>query len=203
MIAKKFRMRWAMPFVLAAVSLGAAVGLHAKMSYGTGNTVVSSLSPYTAGTATVGTADWHGGGVGEDAIDLFVPRYSDGKFAFAASNQYLYWESSNYGSEGGGTSTCTGKVYQIWYSNGGVWTAAILQNIVHLQNKAASSYGSSNPYSTWVYFAGQVADSQSCGYDTYHFHDSRNIYWGNSAHNIAATAGSSVPAWTVVLSGRD
>jgi hypothetical protein len=189
--------------ILLAVVLGGIAGGE-KVSHGTNNTVLSSITPYF-GTSTVGSDVWHNASYGEDGLDLFVPAGSDGYFAGYVQSQYLYWESSNYGSEGGATSGCTGKVYQVWWSNGGVWTAAILQNVVHLQDgKAANTYDSIAPYGQIGSWAGRVANSQNCDYDQYHFHDTRNLYWGNGARgSVTAYNGASVPTSTEILRGRD
>ena len=190
--------------VLVGTVLG--IGFKPERSHGVNNTVLSSITPYF-GTSYISTVwTWHGSGYGEDALDLFVPQGSDGYFAGYVANRYLYWESGNYGLEGGsGTSLCTGKVYQVWWSNGGVWTAALLQNVVHLQDgKAANTYGSANPYGQIASWSGRVANSQNCDYDQYHFHDSRSTYWGNSARgNVNAVTGGSVPTSTQILVGRD
>jgi hypothetical protein len=111
------RVIWTLVVLLAAaVGASLGVGLQPSPSYGVNNTVLSSITPYF-GTSTISTVwTWHGANYGEDALDLFVPQGADGYFAGYVANQYLYWESSNYGSEGGGTSACTGKVYKIWWS---------------------------------------------------------------------------------------
>jgi hypothetical protein len=124
-----------------------------------------------------------------------------------ATNQYIYWESSYYGSMGGGSSGCTGHVYQVWYSNGGTWTAAILLNVVHLKDMAANTYGSAGPYSSSISFAGYVADTQNRSYSNAagygNFHYSRGTGWGNSAGTLAVYVGQSVATTDQVFKGMD
>lgn len=191
--------------IILALLAGTAIGVGRwHRSAATNNVVASSISPYS-GTAYISNAwTWHGSGYGEDALDLFVPEYAQAWLDVYAQSQYLYWESSNYGLEGGASSLCTGKVYQIWYSNGGTWTAALLQNIVHLDPKATNTYGSANPYGHIFSSAGYVAETQDCDYDAYHFHDSRGLYWGNSARgSVYVALGAPVYSGDQILVGRD
>lgn len=182
--------------------LGAGIAGQAGTSRGVNSTVVSAISPAGV-TATVGPAGWHQY-PGEDGVDEFVPQASAAWFDIQASSNYLYWTSGDYGLEGGnGTSTCNGKLYQILYSNGGVWTAALIDNIVHLVPKAANSFGSVNPYQRILSPAGTVANTQSCAYAVYHFHHSRGTSWGNGARTIAGYSGQLVGTSDVIFVGRD
>lgn len=150
-----------------------------------------------------GAYGWHGYSYAEEALDLFVGTGLTARFRADALASTLYWSSSGYGVEGGGTSQCTGRVYtlSVYDASLGYWKALIQENIVHL-NAGMHAYGSGyvSPYSSYEDWAGIVADSQpGCTYDPHHIHYSRSTSYGSSAHNGAPGFGA---AWSWVGSSE-
>lgn len=195
-------------WILGVVAyLGAAYALPGKEANASGAVAFYGRNG-TYQTSQVGSAGWHGSSYGEDALDLFVGQNSTMYFRLDSFARYVYYELSYYGTEGGGSSTCTGRVYTLWWwdPDASTWRYLIRDNFVHLKSMRSSSYGQVSPYSTFEEWVGIVADTQSCSYDPYHLHFSRTLGVGTNAHNGASgfgDPGSWVGSSEVVFIGCD
>lgn len=140
-------------------------------------------------TTTIISDSWHGGGYGEDALDMddspctgSSPVCKTAYFRYTGMNQHqVEYTMSNYSSPNG----CTGRAYTLNYYSGGQWHPLIRLNFVHLQSMRASSQGLldyAQVYNEWV---GAVAPSQvsTCGWTAPHLHYSRSLYYGLNDHN--------------------
>lgn len=205
--------RWGRIGLLLIIAASAGMSVVARNERAT---AAGTLAFYgrngTYQSAQVGILGWHGGGYGEEALDLLAGSGVTVRFRIDTFARYAYYELSYYGLEGGGTSDCKGRVYTVWWWDPGIsqWKYLIRENFVHLGDSPIrnSSAGQVAPYSSYEEWIGVIASTQhqNCTYTTTHLHQSRTIGVGNIAKNGApgfGDPGSWVGSSDVVFVAND